>query len=148
MEHVKEIYQNGIHPAVHALDLEKLKWKLSESSESKMTKQQCLFAEQEYCRYLTLKKLYPSVELVPNKLVDEFWHAHILDTRAYHEDCNNMFGYYLHHFPYFGIHDQNDYQNLVTAFDKTKNLYEKHFGQYPNELDHAARCIINGVRLD
>jgi len=140
MKCVKEIYQGGIHPFVASLNFQKLSWKLSESSEAKMTKVECLYAEQEYQRYLTLKVLYPRVELVPNKLVDEFWHAHILDTKAYHEDCNKVFGYYLHHYPYFGIHDDNDYQNLVTAFDKTKKLYEVHFGQYPNELNHASRC--------
>jgi len=140
MEHVKDIYQGGIHPAVASLSFEKIIWKLSESSEEQMSNERCLFAAQEYRRYLTLKKLYPSAELVPNKLVDEFWHAHILDTKAYHEDCQNLFGYFLHHFPYFGIHDDNDYQNLVAAFEKTKALYELHFGQYPNDLDHAARC--------
>ncbi|MDQ6961926.1 MAG: hypothetical protein Q9M28_05280 [Mariprofundaceae bacterium] len=140
MQQPKEIYQAGIHPIVAEISFDAIKWKLSESSESKITTKRCLLAEQEYRRYLTLKKLYPNIELVPNKLVDEFWHAHILDTKAYHDDCNKIFGYYIHHFPYFGIYGDDDYQNLVTSFEQSKQLYEKHFGAYPDQLDNASRC--------
>lgn len=132
--------KNAIDPAVQALNFDRLKWKLCESSESKMSKTECDIAEREYRRYLSLKKLYPGVELVPNKLLDEFWHAHILDTVAYHKDCETVFGHYLHHFPYFGIYGEDDYQNLVNAFSKTKALYEKHFGPYLKNLDAGARC--------
>lgn len=140
MELAREIYKHGLHPMVEALNFDRLKWKLSESAEAKMTKDECELAEREYRRYLTLKKLYPGVELVPNKMLDEFWHAHILDTVAYHADCESVFGFYVHHFPYFGIYGDDDYQNLVTAFEKTKSLYELHFGEYPEELNSAARC--------
>jgi hypothetical protein len=34
----------------------------------------------------------------PTKEVDQMWHQHILDTRAYHEDCNRVFGKMIHHF--------------------------------------------------
>lgn len=75
-----------------------------------MTSEQCNFAEQEYKKFLTLKKLYPEKDLVPNKAVDEFWHAHILDTVSYQKDCKKVFGYFLHHFPYFGIYGEEDKQ--------------------------------------
>lgn len=140
MELAKEIYKEGLHPSVGALNFDKLRWKLTESSEAKMTKGDCELAEREYRRYLTLKKLYPTTELVPNKLLDEFWHAHILDTVSYHKDCEIVFGSYLHHFPYFGIYGEEDYSNLVRAFNRTKELYEIHFGPYPEKLDNAARC--------
>jgi len=136
----KDIYQGGIHPDVAALSFDAIKWKLSESSEAHMTTERCALAEQEYRRFLTLKKLYPQTELVPNKLVDEFWHAHILDTKAYHQDCNHVFGYFLHHFPYFGIYGDDDYQNLISSFEQTKNLYIRHFGNYPEQLSDASRC--------
>ena len=35
--------------------------------------------------------------------MDAFWHQHILDTVAYQRDTVQIFGYFLHHFPYFGI---------------------------------------------
>jgi hypothetical protein len=30
---------------------------------------------------------------------DTLWHFHILDTYRYHEDCQLLFGRYLHHVP-------------------------------------------------
>jgi len=136
----KVIYINGLHPLVEALNFDRLKWKLCESGEAKMSKEECSLAEREYRRYLTLKVLYPQTELVPSKPADEFWHAHILDTAAYQQDCDTVFGYFLHHFPYFGIFGDEDYQNLVSAFSHTKGLYEQHFGKYPEKVDSAARC--------
>jgi len=48
---------------------------------------------------------------------------------AYAKDCETVFGYFMHHFPYFGIYGKEDYQQLVTAFDKTCALSRKtHFG--------------------
>lgn len=140
MTAVKKIFVAGLHPTVAALDFRRLKFKLCESSEGKLTREECELAEGEYRKYLTLKKLYPGVELVPNRLLDEFWHAHILDTAAYHSDCNSVFGYYLHHYPYFGIEGEDDYKSLEQAFDRTKELYEHHFGPYPDPLDVSARC--------
>ena len=140
MQVATPIFSDQLHPSVEALDFDRLKWKLCQSAEAKMSPTDCDFAEQEYRRYLTLKKIYPGKELVPNKLVDEFWHAHILDTVAYHADCKAVFGAYLHHFPYFGIYGEEDYKNLVDGFDETKKLYERHFGEYPRKLDTASRC--------
>lgn len=140
MQPAEEIFAEGLHPKVSALNFDRLKWKLCESAEAKMSQKQCDLAEREYRRYLTLKKLYPGKELVPNKLLDEFWHAHILDTVAYHRDCQNVFGHYLHHFPYFGIYGEEGYRNLVAAFEATKEVYQRHFGAYPEELDAASRC--------
>jgi hypothetical protein len=133
--------ETGIDPAVAALDFSKLKWKLTEAGEDHtLTVEGADLAEREYRRFLTLKRLYPSMEFVPSKLVDAFWHAHILDTRSYHQDCQTVFGYYLHHYPYFGIHDEDDRQALETAFSETQRIYELHFGTYPSRESHAARC--------
>lgn len=98
------------------------------------------FAEEEYRKFLTLKRLYPELEFVPSKLVDEFWHSHILDTRSYHADCERVFGHYLHHYPYFGIHDEKDREDLEETFGETQRIYERHFGSYPDATLVAARC--------
>lgn len=37
----------------------------------------------------------------PPTVVDIFWHMHILFTKKYHQDCQDIFGYYLHHDPTF-----------------------------------------------
>lgn len=36
---------------------------------------------------------------VPNKDVDKVWHLHILHTRQYAADCDQLFGCFLHHTP-------------------------------------------------
>lgn len=136
----QQIDYKGIHPNVKSINFEKLSWKLCKSSEANMSLEECALAEREYRRFLTLKILYPKQELVPNKLLDKFWHAHILDTVAYHQDCKTLFDGYLHHFPYFGIYGDDDMQNLKNTFKETKALYEKHFSEYPNILNNAARC--------
>ena len=57
-----------------------------------------------YKEWLILHKVYgDKFALAPNKALDEYWHYHILDTQKYQEDCENIFGYFLHHFPYFGM---------------------------------------------
>lgn len=36
----------------------------------------------------------------PTPDVDEVWHAHILHTKKYAEDCKNALGFFLHHDPF------------------------------------------------
>ena len=135
-----------IHPLVKSLNFEKLKWKLSKSSEASWDADLCEFAESEYRKFLTLKKLHPKVSLVPSKLVDKFWHEHILDTLSYEKDCSKVFNRFIHHYPYFGIHDDKDQANLQTSFDETIKLYEMQFGDFPittlfgSGTHTAARC--------
>lgn len=133
---------NGLDMNVSRLDLKRLKHKYTESSEAEMSVPEWDMAELEYLRFLTLKHFYPSVALVPSKTVDAIWHAHILDTRAYREDCQQVFGRFIDHYPYFGIYGQDDYQELKNAFAQTVALYEKHFGAYPGggSEAQAMRC--------
>lgn len=133
---------SGLEVYVSQVSFERLKHKYTQSSEAEMTETEWDSAELEYRRFLTLKKLYPSIALVPSKQVDAIWHAHILDTRAYREDCQRIFGSFLDHYPYFGIYGQDDYQELKNAFAQTVELYEKHFGSYPGGGDEtqAMRC--------
>lgn len=137
---------NNIHPLVKLLNFEKLKWKLTKSLEATWSIKLCEFAESEYCKFLTLKKLHPKVALVPSKIVDKFWHEHILDTKAYADDCNKVFGHFIHHYPYFGIYGADDQNNLQSSFDVTIKFYEAQFGKFPTEAlfgkesTLAARC--------
>lgn len=143
---INDYIDDQVHPLVKLLDFDKLKWKLTKSSEASWSFDLCEFAEAEYCKFLTLKKLFPKVALVPSKLVDKFWHEHILDTKAYAEDCNKVFGRFIHHFPYFGIYGEDDQYSLQTSFDETIKLYEGQFGKFPTsalfgkESVLAARC--------
>ncbi len=81
-----------------------------------------------YRAFLFLYKTYPDEIIVPTKEVDEFWHLHILDTRNYIADCETIFGYYLHHYPYAGLPGSSaENEDLFIA--KTITLIEKHFPQ-------------------
>lgn len=41
----------------------------------------------------------PDKEIAPSELLDEYWHEFLLDTRRYHEYCDYVFGYFMHHNP-------------------------------------------------
>lgn len=88
-------------------------------------------AEQEYRRFLALHLMYPNEAIVPCGLVDEIWHQHILDTRAYAEDCERIFGSFLHHFPYFGMRSDVDALQLISAYENTIETYQRAFGAPP-----------------
>ena len=131
---------DGLTPEVAQLDFERLRWKLEHSREATWGHAEIEDAEREYRRFLTLKQIHPDLALVPSKQVDAFWHAHFLDTVAYARDCEDVFGGFLHHYPYFGIYGDEDYAKLVAAFARTREVYEMRFGPYPGEALHAARC--------
>src|SRR5882672_4693501 len=116
--------------AIQALDLDPIKFKLMDPEEGQGWSRE--YVDQmaiEYKRFLTLSVKYPDETIAPSKDVDKFWHGHILDTMKYAEDCQNVFGYFLHHFPYFGMRGEEDAANLAEAGNTTNRLYEKEFGE-------------------
>src|SRR5712691_383266 len=116
--------------AIQALDLEPIKFKLMDTEEGQGWSRE--YVEQmaiAYKRFLTLSVKYPKETIAPSKDVDKFWHGHILDTMKYAEDCQNVFGYFVHHFPYFGMRGEEDAANLAEAGRTTKRLYEQEFGE-------------------
>lgn len=124
---------------VFALDLDPIKFKLMDANEGYgWTRAEADGHELEYKRFLALVAKFPEEAIVPNKAVDRFWHAHILDTMKYAEDCQNIFGYFLHHFPYFGMRDDEDAANLMNASEKTQALYRQEFGG--DKQSDAAYC--------
>ena len=145
-QHHEVDFAGGAHSLIYTLNFEKLKWNLSKSTEASWTVAMCDYAEEEYKKFLSLKLLYPNASLVPSKFVDMFWHEHILDTKSYLEDCNKIFGHFIHHYPYFGIYGEEDQKALQKSFSETVKLYEVHFGKYPTEdlfgeeVHKAARC--------
>jgi hypothetical protein len=85
------------------------------------------FAINQYRQYLFLIRKY-NTNISPTLAIDAVWHNHILDTRKYVQDCQAVFGFYLHHFPYFGSRDEEDRAHLEMAFENTKMLFKKEFG--------------------
>lgn len=81
-----------------------------------------------YKKFLLLNFIFPGGAIVPTKAIDTVWHYHILDTSKYMDDCQNLFGYFFHHFPYFGLRGAEDVQALADSFENTKLLFSEHFG--------------------
>ena len=128
--------------AIDQLDLGPVKVKLMDKEEGKgWTAEQVNMAEKWYKRFLFLCLKCPSKPIVPSKVNDAFWHYHILDTMKYAEDCQSIFGYFLHHFPYFGMRGDEDAKSLKSAFASTKELLMNEFGESMSELLEAFPLI-------
>ena len=140
------------HPAMDALaridelfDLSNIRFKLANPEDGMAPSDAELAAmETEYRKFIALRIAHPDDEIVPCKLVDAMWHRHILDTRAYAEDCQRLFGAFMHHFPYFGMRGPDDEQALHDAYGATLERYRDAFGEPPAETwvspDARRRC--------
>lgn len=122
---------------VSHLDFSMLKNKLVE--EGGWTPEYCEEVEALYRQFLALNARYPGQKICPTGPIDAFWHAHIIDTRAYADDCDAVFGEYLHHFPYFGMRGPDDRAALDDTFRKSVELFVSSFGIDPTIGDTAAR---------
>jgi len=130
---------------IEELDLELIKVKLMDKEEGLgWSSDRCDEAEKWYKRFLYLHKKNPSSPLVPVNDMDRFWHQHILDTEKYAKDCDKIFGYFLHHFPYFGMRGGEDAANLKRAAEETSNIFEKEYGESPyggfNKSSSRSNC--------
>jgi hypothetical protein len=124
---------NDLINAVMQLDLEPIKLKLMHVASGEGWSQHKADAvEKEYRRFLCLMKMYPEEDTAPLVDVDTFWHYHILDTMKYAADCEQAFGYFLHHYPYVGMRGEDDEQFRLDSGDRMRELYEATFGEsYP-----------------
>jgi hypothetical protein len=129
--------------AVARLDLAPIRYKLMFREDGeRWSRSKTERVERLYRCFLQLVAKNPDRAVVPTKEVDEFWHAHILDTRKYADDCDEMFGYFLHHFPYFGMRDDADRTALNEAFEETVKLYRAEFGEDAPEYATSAEAGI------
>lgn len=128
------------------LDLSNVRMKLADSEEGPgLGKKELDLMEGEYRKFLAMQLAHPGAVIVPCKIVDEMWHRHILDTTAYREDCQAIFGRFLDHYPYFGMRNESEAQELFDAYESTLDLYRDAFGEPPAgtwvaDDDDAARC--------
>jgi len=116
--------------AIADLNLDAIKVKLMhrESGEG-WSLEKANAVEFEYRRFLILMKQFPEEETAPLMDVDTFWHYHILDTLKYAADCEQVFGYFLHHFPYIGLRGEDDEAAHQRVGERMKQLYEQTFGE-------------------
>ncbi len=119
----------GAVAKVALLDLGPIKYKLVKDPDGPLWDRATAdLVEVDYRRFLVMCALYRDQVIVPATLVDKFWHAHILDTLKYAEDCQNALGFFLHHFPYFGMRGTEDRSALERAFELTETIWAHHFG--------------------
>jgi hypothetical protein len=117
--------------AIHALDLESVKSRVMDAELGEgWSREYANSVETAYKTYLTMLVKYPddSADIMLATDVDEFWHTHILQTVKYTEDCEHVFGFYLHHYPHVGERNAEDMAKREALAAKTRQLYEREFG--------------------
>jgi hypothetical protein len=125
---------------IAALDLEPIKTKLMHGKSGEgWAPERVAAAEREYRRFLFLMKKHPDELVAPTTEVDDFWHQHILDTAKYADDCQKVFGYFLHHYPYLGLLGEADAARRLAAGSRMRVLYEQSFGLAEHDAAGAAR---------
>jgi hypothetical protein len=114
--------------AIRALDLEPIRQRvMDEELGEGWSREHAESVERGYRNYLTMLVKHPEdlEDIVVSKDVDEFWHTHILHTMKYTQDCERVFGHYLHHNPHVGKRTQADIQRKAAQVEKTRRLYEQ-----------------------
>jgi hypothetical protein len=117
--------------AIQNLDLESVKRRVMEPKLGEgWSRAYADSIEVAYKNYLTMLVKYQdeAENIVLSEDVDEFWHTHILQTIKYTEDCESVFGRYLHHTPHIGEITKKDMERRVALADRTRRLYEREFG--------------------
>ena len=89
-------------------------------------------AVKEYKQFLELRLRESDAQIVPSVLADKVWHHHILDTRKYAEDCDIIFGHFVHHNPHV--------ENLEEHADATAKKLRKVFKESAPAAYRSARC--------
>jgi hypothetical protein len=100
-------------------------------------------AELRYRKFLGLVAKYPDVDLSPARDIDEVWHLHMLQPRAYVEDCNRIFGDILDHDGGFGKDSEQQYQDLLAVFDHTAALWSSEYSEpyVTDRKTEVMKCI-------
>ena len=117
--------------AIQALDLEPIRLRVTDAELGEgWSRAYAENIELAYRNYLTMLVKHPedAEDIVVSKDVDEFWHAHILHTMKYTEDCEKVFGKYLHHNPHVGARTQADVEKKAALAEKTRRLYQRELG--------------------
>jgi hypothetical protein len=134
--------------SIESLDLESVKVRLMDPELGEgWTREYADGIEQGYRNYLTMLAKYQdhAEDILLSKDVDEFWHTHILQTIKYSEDCEAVFGKYLHHAPHVGEVTSADKAKRIALAEKTRHLYQREFG---NEQDCNAAWAGITVRAE
>ena len=97
-------------------------------------------AIEDYKRYMAITKSLNGYQLVPNGDIDRIWHEHILDTRQYAKDCQELLGGFLHHYPYFGMRGKSDESKWKEATNISTGVWTEMFGVSLYEHRSSMKC--------
>ncbi len=117
--------------AIQQLDLESVKLRVMDAELGEgWTREYAESIEAAYKTYLSMVVKYQdqAEDIMLSKDVDEFWHTHILQTMKYADDCQKVFGTFLHHNPHIGERTPEVLEKRVELAEKTRHLYEREFG--------------------
>jgi len=117
--------------AIQALDVESVKVRLMDPVRGEgWTREHADAIEIAYKNFLTMLVKYPedAEQIAMSEDTDEFWHTHILQTRKYADDCQAVFGDFLHHSPHLEDITPAYLEEKNASVEKTRLLYEKEFG--------------------
>jgi hypothetical protein len=92
----------------------------------------------QYRNFLYLKAKYgEDYDLPPSRDIDQAWHSHIINTIDYHDFCEKVLGYYLHHHPKHARDEKATRAALnKNFFEETQKLHHLEFGEYIYELSN------------
>ena len=107
---------------ISSLDLESVKYKMMK--ELGWSLERLDETEMQYKGFLSLSALFPDTPHIPTHDIDEMWHYHILDTRKYMADCQRVFGFYLHHYPFMGLMGDDDKARAESLFADTRRGFD------------------------
>ena len=102
--------------AIQALDLESVKVRVMDPELGEgWTREYAESVERAYKNFLVMVTKHQEVaeDILPSKDVDEFWHTHILQTVKYAEDCQRVFGAFLHHNPHIALAGIGEVDNTI-----------------------------------
>ncbi|MEX1258133.1 MAG: hypothetical protein WEG36_11000 [Gemmatimonadota bacterium] len=140
--HQTEIGREELRSRIEALDLDCIKFKLMHPTEGRgLSREEADHLEILYRRFLFMA-VSGENPFMPTMEIDEVWHAHILDTAKYREDCEAAFGFILDHFPYFGLRGEEDMLNMVRLFMDSCRRYEQEYGEQYAEMPDQLRQLI------
>jgi hypothetical protein len=141
--------EHEVVAAIQSLDLEPVKLRMMDAELGEgWTREYADSVGVAYKTYLTMLVKYPddAEDILLSEDVDEFWHTHILQTRKYMQDCQNVFGNYLHHEPEIGMPTAAaNLEKRAAQLEKTRKLYEREFAYCAAsaKAEKAAYCAAN-----
>ena len=135
--------------AIQALDLEPIKLKVMDPELGEgWTREYADSIELAYKNYLTMLVKFQDdmQDITLSKDVDEFWHAHILQTMKYADDCQRLFGNFPHQNPHTGPRTPADVEKKAALAEKTCRLYQREFGHA--QANSATASCDSAVKAD